>query len=253
MSEPALPPPLAGQREGLQALLAQLGTVLLSSETIESTVELVTVLAGESIPGTAGAGVTVVDNRGKRSLAASHPLVEQADLLQYRLDAGPCLTAAVERTPVRIDDVGTDDRWPEWCAEVADLGVHSVLSVPLVAGGTGLGAIKVYSAERAAFDSRAERILELFARQAAVLLANTLTLADAHRTNSQLTDALQRRDVIGQAKGILLARGAADDSEAFAMLITASQRSNTKLHEVARRLVATTIEATGHDTTSAVD
>jgi GAF domain-containing protein len=139
---------------------------------------------------------------------------------------------------VRIDDVVTDERWRPWCSAVTPLGVRAVLSVPLVAGGTGLGAIKVYSDQPGSFDDRADRVLELFARQAAVLLANTITLADAHRTNSQLTEALHHRDVIGQAKGILLARGAVDDTEAFAMLITASQRGNVKLYEVARRLVA---------------
>lgn len=100
----------------------------------------------------------------------------------------------------------------------------------------------------AAFDTRAERVLELFARQAAILLANTLTLADARRTNTQLTDALQNRDVIGQAKRILLARGAADDRAAFAMLITASQRSNLKLRVVARQLAST---VTSRETASA--
>jgi GAF domain-containing protein len=88
-----------------------------------------------------------------------------------------------------------------------------------------------------AFDDRAEHLLQLFAQQAAILLVNTQTLADARRTNLQLTDALENRDVIGQAKGILLAEGAADDTAAFAVLIAASEHANTKVHTVARRLV----------------
>src|SRR4051794_35234739 len=115
--------------------------------------------------------------------------------------------------------------------------VRAVLSVPLVAAGAGIGAIKVYSDQASAYDARAEHLLELFARQAAVLLANAQTLADAREVNVQLTDALRSRDIIGQAKGILLAQGAVDDQSAFAMLVQASQRANTKLHDVARRLV----------------
>jgi GAF domain-containing protein len=228
----------SSEQSPLAVLLAQMGAVLLSTETVGTTLDLVTALATRAIPEAAGSGVTLVDDRGKRSMAASDPLVERADTLQYRLDAGPCLTASRQQVAVRVVDVLQDSRWPEWCAAVVEVGVRSLLSVPLVAGGTCLGAIKVYSAVPGAFDDRAEHLLELFAQQAAILLGNTQTLADARRTNLQLTDALENRDVIGQAKGILLAQGAADEAAAFAMLIAASQHTNTKLHTVARQLVA---------------
>jgi GAF domain-containing protein len=221
----------------LAALLAQLGAVVLSTETIGTTVELVTSLAVQTIPGTTGAGVTLVDARGKRSVAPSNAVVQRADQLQYELDDGPCLTAARDRVAVRIDDVTDEPRWPSWTAAVRDVGVRSMLSVPLVAAGAGIGAIKVYSGQPSAYEDHAERVLELFARQAAILLANAQTLADARRVNLQLTGALQSRDVIGQAKGILLARGAVDDGAAFAMLVNASQQANLKLHAVARQLV----------------
>jgi GAF domain-containing protein len=228
-------------RTELGVLLAQMGAVLLSTETVGTTVELVTALAAEAIPGAAGAGVTLVDDRGKRSMAASDTLVLRADALQYRLDDGPCLTSWQDQVSVRVDDVLKETRWPAWCAEAVEVGVRSMLSVPLVAAGACLGAIKVYAAVPSAFDDRAERLLQLFARQAAVLLVNTQTLADARRTNLRLTDALEHRDVVGQAKGILLAQGAADDAAAFAILLAASQHANTKLHTVARQLVDSVI------------
>ena len=220
-------------------LLAQLGAVVLSAETLGTTVDLVTALAAEAIPGAAGAGLTLVDDRGKRSVAASNSILERADALQYRHDTGPCLTSYQQQVSVRVDDVLTDSRWPDWSAHVVQVGMRSMLSVPLIAAGACLGAIKVYSAEPFAFDNRSERLLELFARQAAILLVNTQTLADAHRTNLQLSEALENRNIIGQAKGILLAQGAADDGAAFAILIAASQHANSKLHAVARELVDT--------------
>ena len=241
MTDPAPSVPTSVDRLELAQLLAQMGAVLLSTETIGTTVELVTALAVETIPGARGAGVTLVDGRGKRSIASSDPVVEQADALQYALDAGPCLTSWRDQVTVRIDDVTEDTRWPEWTAAVREVGVRAMLSVPLVTAESSIGAIKVYAVEPGVFDARAARLLELFARQAAILLANAQTLADARRTNVQLTDALQDRDVIGQAKGILLAQGAADDEAAFALLVAASQRTGTKLHEVARQLVASVI------------
>ena len=227
----------APEMAGLAAALAPLGAVLLSTETIATAVETVTALVRETLPGATGAGVTLVDSRGTRSVAASDDLVEQADRLQYELDEGPCLDSWRDRVDLRVDDTTTETRWPRWSPAAAQAGVRSMLSSPLVAGPDCVGAIKVYSTEPAAFDARAAHVLALFARQAAVLLANVQTLTDARRTSQQLTEALQTRDVIGQAKGILLARGAADDQAAFAALVTLSQQSCTKLHHVARDLV----------------
>lgn len=245
MTDPALPDHPARGPAGaaevsteLFAVLAQMGAVLLSAETIDTTVKLVSALAVETIPGTAGAGVTLVDARGKRSVAASDLLVEQADALQYDFDSGPCLTAWRDQVTVTIDDLDAETRWPQWTAAASGLGVRSILSVPLVTEGTPIGAMKVYSLQPARYDARAAHLLELFARQAAILLVNTQTLYDARQLSSQLTVALHNRDIIGQAKGVLLAQGAADDRAAFAMLSAASQRSNLKLHEVARQLVA---------------
>ena len=222
----------------LTAVLAHLGGVLLSTETVDTAVRLVTRLAVETVPGTFGAGVTLVDERGKRTTAASDVGVEEADARQYQLNSGPCLTALREQVPVRIDDVAVDTRWPDWAAAVAELKLRSVLSLPLVAGGEAIGAIKVYSHRPSAYDAAAERLLGLFAQQAAILLANTQTVSSARQLNAQLTRALDNRDVIGQAKGILMARGAANDQVAFAMLVAASSRSNMKLHDVARQVAA---------------
>ena len=118
----------------LSGVLAQMGGVLLSAETVETAVSLVTQLAVATIPASVGAGVTLVDAQGKRTTAASDALVERADELQYELDDGPCLTAWRERVAVLIDDVELDTRWPEWTAAVGHLGIESVLSVPLVTG-----------------------------------------------------------------------------------------------------------------------
>jgi AmiR/NasT family two-component response regulator len=45
--------------------------------------------------------------------------------------------------------------------------------------------------------------------------------------------ALQRRDLIGQAKGLLMATHRCNSDEAFALLVDESQRTNRKLVEVA--------------------
>ena len=223
--------------DGVAGLLVQLGGVVLSTETLETAVALVTRLAAVTIPGTAGAGVTLVDDRGRRSAAASDPLVAAADSLQYQFDSGPCLTAWSEQATVRIDRLDTEDRWPRWTAAAAELGVASMVSLPLVAGDTSVGAIKVYSRQAGIYDARAEEILRLFAEQAAVLLVNMLTLADARRLSSQLSEVLRRRDTISQATGVLIARGAPDQEAAFAMLVAASRPARLTPHDAAQQLM----------------
>lgn len=53
---------------------------------------------------------------------------------------------------------------------------------------------------------------------------------------AQLHEALQTRDVIGQAKGILMQRQGIDAGQAFDLLRQASQDLNTKLAQVAKTL-----------------
>ena len=115
----------------------------------------------------------------------------------------------------------------------------SIVSVPLTVGGTSIGAIKVYSAQPDAYSEHDEHLLSLFARQAAILLVNTQTLADARQLSANLTVALTNRDVIGQAKGILMERHRLTAEEAFRLLARVSQHTNTKLIDVARYLTAT--------------
>lgn len=237
------------QAPELSAALTRMAGLVLSRETVDTALRLVTELAKTTIPGTLGAGVTLVDERGKRSRAASDEVVEQADAVQYELDEGPCLSAWRSRQVERIDDTTTDPRWPQWNGAAARLGVRSVLSAPLLAGDESIGALKVYSDQPAVYRERDELAMRLFAQQAAILLANTQSLQEARRNSRRLTDALSSRDSIIRATGVLLGRGAADEQAAFALLADTARRSGRTVAEVARELLATV--ATRNSDTSA--
>jgi GAF domain-containing protein len=119
--------------------------------------------------------------------------------------------------------------------------MRAALSAPLAAGGTSLGAIKVYATEPNAFTERDEHLLTMYAAQAAILLANVQSYHNAQRLSDDLKDALHSRDLISMAKGILMEREATDEETAFAMLVSAAQRERKKLHEVGRALVRSTV------------
>jgi GAF domain-containing protein len=218
--------------------LSQMSGLLLSRETVDTALELVSALAATATAGTLGSAVTVVDEHGKRSRAASNSAVEQADALQYEFDEGPCLTAWRTREPVRIDDTTTDGRWPRWNEAASRLGVRSVLSAPLLRGDESIGAMKVYCERPMNYGPQDEHVMRLLAAQAAILLANTQSLAEARRLSRQLTDALASRDAIAQAIGVLLAQGAASRQDAFATLAATARQSDRSVEDVARALLA---------------
>jgi GAF domain-containing protein len=154
------------------------------------------------------------------------------DRTQQELGAGPCIEAAQRQSVVQIADTLAEARWREFCTRAAALGVRSVLCVPLWVDERCLGTLSLFAERPAAFTDRDERVTTLFATLAAV------ALADAQRAE-QLRAALDSRDLIGQAKGILMERERITAAAAFDRLAEQSQLRNVKLTVVARRLVET--------------
>jgi len=143
-----------------------------------------------------------------------------------------CVRAAREQTVIYVGDTAHDARWPEFGARAAALGVHSMLCVALSVDENCLGTLSLYSEATEAFNEHDVQLTQLYATHAA------LALSDAQRT-SQLVGALKNRDLIGQAKGILMERLRVTPDEAFHSLSAASQAANRKLIAVAQHLVDT--------------
>ncbi|MBW0108417.1 GAF and ANTAR domain-containing protein [Pseudonocardia sp. KRD-182] len=222
----------------LSSLHARTSGLLLSPETVGTAIGLVTSVAAETVPGCAGAGLTLVDEGGAPSSSgASDEVVLRADDLQYSLGEGPCLTACADRLLVRVDDLGAEHRWPRWARDAAALGLRSAMSAPLVAGDRALGALKVYSAVRGAFQERSARVLALLGAQAAIVLAHAGSAQAAGRLSEGLRSALRSRDVINTARGVVMERRDVDGDRALAVLIAAGRHEGRTLHDVAVDLV----------------
>jgi GAF domain-containing protein len=230
----------------LAGAFARMSGLLLSEQTVQTSLSLITSLAQETLPGTVGAGVTLLDEQGHRTTsAASSPVVEQADRLQYELDEGPCLASYGERRVVRIDDLLAEDRWPRWVDAVRPLGLRSSLSVPLVAGDVTRGAVKVYSDRPGAYGERDERLLTMFAAQAAVLVANVQAHEAAGRLSDQVKSALRDRDVIAMARGVLMEREQVAEDAAFRMLVSLAVQRGAPMGTVASELLRSTSKPRG--------
>jgi AmiR/NasT family two-component response regulator len=116
-----------------------------------------------------------------------------------------------------------------------------VLSAPLVAGSGSLGAVKVYAEQPRMFGEREERLLTMFATQAAILLANMRSAEDARRISDTLKDALRGREVITLAKGVIMARQGVDARAAFLALADTAQQQGRTVRETAERIAESTV------------
>jgi GAF domain-containing protein len=227
--------PLADELAGV---FARMSGLLLTADTAETSLSLLSSLAVEAVPDSCGAGVSVIEGRRRVSSGSTDDRVREADRLQYELDEGPCLAATATREPVVVEDVRQDRRWPRWAAAVQPLGLQAALSTPLVAGDVTLGAIKVYADHPGAFDARSAHLLTLFSAQAAFLVANVQTYERAQRLSEGMRRAVRDRDVVGIAKGLLMGRHSIDEDAAMRMLVARSQDKGTGLADTARALVA---------------
>lgn len=187
-----------------------------------------------AIPGADGAGLTLLEEGRSSTIVATSPFVTEVDAIQYGLGQGPCISAVTESRTMTSGSLGGDGRWPQFGSTVARLGVHSVVSLPLLSGTTVMGAMNVYAHSKHAFDARAAVLGELFAVPAAIAVQNAQALAQTRRLAQQLQGALETRGAIDRAVGILMSRGGGSPAQALDRLRVLSQNQKQKMPELAQ-------------------
>ena len=201
---------------------------------LDGTLDELTAAATGSVPGANYAGITVATRHKKVETASStHRVALVLDEIQRRHGEGPCLSAAWDQQIIRIDDMSSEDRWPLYCRDaLEETSVRSVLSFRLFVDHNAMGALNFYADAPRAFGDEALEMGLLWATHTA--LAWTLV-----RRDKEFRSALATRDIIGQAKGVIMERYTVDSVQAFDMLKRLSQDSNTPLAEIAMRLIGT--------------
>jgi putative methionine-R-sulfoxide reductase with GAF domain len=217
---------------GTARRLTELARELQADLTDEALMRHIAAAAVTEIPGAQHAGITLVTGKDLSTPAATGEVVMQVDRIQYATGQGPCLDAARHHETVRCDDMRAEGRWPRFADRIAALGVLSMLSFQLFVQDDTFGALNIYSAAAGAFGDGSESTGMLLASHAALAMT-------AARTRAGLLTAVDTRDLIGQAKGILIERYKIPGVEAFGLLVASSQAVNRKLRDVAEHLVAT--------------
>ena len=225
--------------ETLAALHQRLaGVVLVGRELPEVLTEIVTIARG-ALAGAEASSITLIRDERAFTAAYDGQLAMDADELQYQLGHGPCMDAGRAGSLFVVDDMTTDERWPDYARYAAERGVRSSLSVPLPFQGASIGALNNYATSPRAFGEADVALGEEVAAFVAIAVGNAEAAARATDDVANMRQAMISRSVIEQAKGILMERYKITAGQAFTLLTHASQRSNVKLREIAEELTST--------------
>lgn len=210
-------------------------------DVLERTVRSI-VRSAASVPGADHVGFAVAPRRVLDARPTDDPVAADLDAAQIAAGAGPGVEAAAGAGIVEAPDFAAVPRWARLAEVAARHDVRGVLALALSAHDGVLGVLTLYS--RSVIGPRGRAVAEALCGQATVALFGAQRIAGLAR-------AVTSRDVIGQAKGILMQRDGVDDDTAFAMLVEASQTTNIKLVDVALWLVGQA--ASGGTTAAAPD
>ena len=203
-------------------------------ETMQQILELATKLVDADLAALIG----IPRAAALPELLAATDYADGQDLvaLQRAAGAAPAWQAILDRAPVQVDDLATDDRWAEFASLLLPaLGFRSILAFCLLIGDQPLAALGMYSRQPNAFSSDQIGLATAFAEHASIAFDHAAQTEHV----SDLQIALEHARDIGAAVGILMERVGLSQREAFAHLRKASQDHNHKLYDLARQLTST--------------
>jgi transcriptional regulator with GAF, ATPase, and Fis domain len=186
-------------------------------------------------------GIMLVDRSGDLAfVAASDDAVVEIERYQERVNDGACYHAFRTGSMVAAEDLTSDDRWPGYRDRVLAVGARAVLGLPMHAFGQTIGVMNVYRPNAGPWVTDEVQTLRALTAIAAAFIVHHADEQEARSVRTNLEAAIDSRDLIGQAKGLIMAREGVGSDEAFDRLRERSQRANRKLRDVAAELVAST-------------
>ncbi|WP_344427668.1 GAF and ANTAR domain-containing protein [Amycolatopsis minnesotensis] len=221
---------------------AMLTYALLDADTVGEVLQQIVRAALNVVPGADVVSVTLRDRDGTLYTPVETDLLAtDLDKIQYDLGEGPCFDAAAPNGPAMAfsSDLAAESRWPRFGPASARRGVSAVVStalLPTARSPERTGALNIYSRSPDGLPGDDQDLALLLATHASLALAHSQALRFADLQAAQLRKAIDSRDVIGQAKGILMGRRGITADQAFDILRRTSQDLNVKLVDLAETL-----------------
>lgn len=200
--------------------------------TVEEIAGAVLPASVQIVPGAGSAALVLRRNRRPRLAAQTDGAAKDCAMGAIGLDKGPEVNVTGGTSVLRIDDTVEETTWPEYADRAAALGVRSVLAAGLAVTRTSAGALILYAATPRAFDPRSESVASTLAVHVGAAIGRAAV-------EDNLRRAVEGRQAIGIAIGMLMARYRLSEPAAFGMLVRTSQRHNVKLRHIAHALAET--------------
>ncbi|MFC3298483.1 GAF and ANTAR domain-containing protein [Arthrobacter agilis] len=236
------------EQEVLTEVNDQLFALLTGAEGFQEFLDELAVMAARrlSVTSEVSCAVTLVRLKKAGTLATSDELARTADEFQNRSHEGPCLEAAERRLSVYCADTMTDPRWPTYLRKVRATPIRSILGVSFALGDSGRAALNLYSTVPSSFDPGAIAAAEALAEAASSSLTFAARAAAADDERHDLEAALESRQTINTAIGIIMFQNSCSHAEALTILQRASNSRNLKLRVVAERVITSIADAEKH-------
>jgi len=187
-----------------------------------------------------GAGVTLVHDDKQRFVTAAVEAIARLERVQEDHQLGPCIDAVTTAQPITVSDLDGGDagqRWPEYSTAAKTAGIRAVAGIPMLAEGSAVGAVNLYSRQPRTWSAEDLRVASVFANIATGYLVHASAAQQHQRTTEQLQQALSTRLVIEQAKGVLATQRQINMDDAFMLLRKHARDHGTRIHDVARAVV----------------
>lgn len=250
--EEGLGPEERSRPAGAEPELADLSSGLLrvaaipaNQDVLDAALRLVVALARVTVTGADGVSVCLSRHDTLVTVAASDATVIGMDRDQYATGEGPCVAAATEGHWFHVESLDDEVRWPAFIPRARERGINSILSTPLLTDTRPVGALNIYSRRPQAFAKPELEMSSMLASRASDLLVSAAMDVSMEDLSRQLQEALKGRDVVAQARGVLMQRHGITAEAAYIMLRRTSRQDNTPLRKVAEDVMASTQTATG--------
>lgn len=222
-------------------LLIELQDLIIGTETVADFLGGLSTVAAGTIGRSAGTpvecGVTLKRERSTRTVGGSSPRAIKLDKIEQSVGQGPCIEALRIKSPVLLDDVRTDPRWPVYQEQLAAEGCLSTLGVPLELNEDSAAALNFFANSPGAFSEATVREAVGFAAIAGGAVRLAVKVGTVQDAAQDLQAAMRSRTAIDLACGIIMAQNGCTQSEAMDILVKVSSHRNQKLRDVTEEMI----------------
>jgi hypothetical protein len=222
---------------GVSTFLRRMAAVPSDDEVVNGALRLVVALAQATVGGADGVSISLRRHDTLSTVAASDQVILAMDAGQYETGEGPCVDASVTGRRFHAAVLDTETRWPAFIPKALALGINSILSSPLEASTTPVGALNIYSRTSSAFAVKDQDLASVFAREASVILSDAQVDMADQQLDDRMNLALRNRELISQAQGVIMHRDGIEEDLAYTTLRRDSLQNGQPLHDRAQEVV----------------